>query len=183
MDKEPCHGWGCTIERETIQFIYTSCAQLYIHIYVPRAPTTSIFEGDPPRNKAFLPIKTRVAIWIVPESWSKLATHLSHPLSFEAKATYSLYRHEHHQERPAGFCLQTRKSEILGGFREGSQVPVREFPNKTTVTRFQRRVRGSPPSRPRWGSRRPPKVDRLECHAFRGASQLASLKIGKAGPQ
>ena len=26
---------------------------IYIHIYTPRAPTASIFEGNPPQNKAF----------------------------------------------------------------------------------------------------------------------------------
>ena len=39
--------------------------RIYIYINnIPRAPMTSIFEGQPPKNKAEIPIKTK-GIWVL----------------------------------------------------------------------------------------------------------------------
>ncbi len=36
-----------------------------VYIYNARAPLTSVFEGQPPQNKAEIPIKTRGPIWVL----------------------------------------------------------------------------------------------------------------------
>ncbi len=65
----PAAGWSPETGGEKDPGILPSCiciciCTLYVHLLLPRTELTFIFEGQPPQNKAEIPIKTRV-IWVL----------------------------------------------------------------------------------------------------------------------